>query len=138
MHHKNQAAASSCVALVTLTADRLDVRIGGRKNVFPARPLRFLPSGTKEGVDLKRERDGVDGIAEQYRDRKIDRREFFKRAGALGVSMSAASALLASPAYAREQKGATARVTRGGTFIEGYDRDFTKMDTVQSGWADPG
>lgn len=90
---------------------------------------------------MKRERGSVDGIVEEYRDRKIDRREFFKRAGALGVSMSAASALIASPAFARGLRGASplaASITKGGTFIEGYDRDFTKMDSVQSGWADPG
>ena len=29
-------------------------------------------------------------------------------------------------------------MTTGGNFVEGYDRDFTKMDPVQSGWADPG
>ncbi|HZR93185.1 MAG TPA: ABC transporter substrate-binding protein [Gaiellaceae bacterium] len=87
---------------------------------------------------MQREVDAVREIVEQYHDRKIDRREFFKRAGALGLSMSAASALVASPAYGRARGARLAGVTRGGTFIEGYDRDFTKMDTVQSGWADPG
>jgi len=28
-------------------------------------------------------------------------------------------------------------VKRGGTFIEGYDRDFAKMDTVLTTWDDP-
>ena len=89
-----------------------------------------------------RERDRVEGIVEEYTEQRIDRREFFKRAGALGLSMSAASALLAQPAFARgtgaAPEGVAAAVKRGGTFIEGYDRDFTKMDTVLSGWADPG
>lgn len=86
-----------------------------------------------------REGDSVEGLVGEYAERKIDRREFFKRAGALGLSMSAAGALLASPsAFARRGRTAAAGVTRGGTFIEGYDRDFTKMDSVQSGWADPG
>jgi peptide/nickel transport system substrate-binding protein len=100
-----------------------------------------MPAGTKEGLILKRERDRVEEIVGEYHDKGIDRREFFKRAGALGISMSAASALLASPAFARRE-GVDAvlapGVRRGGTFIEGYDRDFTKMDAVQSGWADPG
>jgi peptide/nickel transport system substrate-binding protein len=93
---------------------------------------------------LKPDRDGIDRIVDEYSERSIDRREFFKRAAALGVSMSSASALLAGPAFAREAgrravtAGLAAAVKRGGTFIEGYDRDFTKMDTVQSGWADPG
>ena len=93
---------------------------------------------------LKPDRDSVERIVGEYSERSIDRREFFKRAAALGVSMSSASALLAGPAFAREAgrravtAGLAAAVKRGGTFIEGYDRDFTKMDTIQSGWADPG
>jgi len=82
--------------------------------------------------------DSLARLAEEYAGQQIDRREFFKRAGALGLSMSAAAGLLASPAFARRQRQTLPGVKRGGTFVEGYDRDFTKMDTVQSGWADPG
>ena len=82
--------------------------------------------------------DSLDRLVEEYAGQEIDRREFFKRAGALGVSMSVAAGLLASPAFARRSRSTLPAVKRGGTFIEGYDRDFTKMDSVQSGWADPG
>jgi peptide/nickel transport system substrate-binding protein len=82
--------------------------------------------------------DSPESLLEQYAERRIDRRQFFKRAGALGLSMSAASALLAPIASAAGRATARPQVTRGGTFIEGYDRDFTKMDTIVSGWADPG
>jgi peptide/nickel transport system substrate-binding protein len=87
---------------------------------------------------LSGQQDPVEGLLEQYVEQRIDRRQFFKRAGALGLSMSAASVLLAPVASAARRAPAVAAVTRGGTFIEGYDRDFTKMDAVQSGWADPG
>jgi len=82
--------------------------------------------------------DSLESLLEQYAERRIDRRQFFKHAGALGLSMSAASALLTPVASAAGRALAAPQVTKGGTFIEGYDRDFTKMDTILSGWADPG
>lgn len=82
--------------------------------------------------------DSLESLLEQYAERRIDRRQFFKRVGALGLSMSAASAALAPIASAAGRSITSRQVTRGGTFIEGYDRDFTKMDTIVSGWADPG
>lgn len=88
--------------------------------------------------DDSRHEDSVESLVEQYCESHIDRRQFFQRAAALGLSMSAAGALLAGPAAARARRTGAGAVRRGGTFIEGYDRDFTKMDTVQSGWADPG
>jgi peptide/nickel transport system substrate-binding protein len=90
---------------------------------------------------VSRDQDSVERLIEEYAAEGLSRREFFKRAAALGLSMSAAGALLVSPASARTRaagKAATPSVTTGGNFIEGYDRDFTKMDPVQSGWADPG
>jgi ABC-type transport system substrate-binding protein len=59
-----------------------------------------------------------------------------KRAAALGIGASAAASLLA--AARPEAVAAQDQPVMGGEFVEGYDRDFTKMDTVQSGWADPG
>ena len=87
---------------------------------------------------MNRQQDSVERLVEEYAGGAVDRREFFRRAGALGITTTAAGALLASPALAGGKRLASPRVKRGGTFIEGYDRDFTKMDTVQSGWADPG
>ena len=82
--------------------------------------------------------DSLESLLEQYAERRIDRRQFFQHAGAIGLSMSAASAILAPVASAAGRAAAGKQITRGGTFIEGYDRDFTKMDTIVSGWADPG
>jgi len=90
--------------------------------------------------------ESLDGLLQEYIAERIDRRSFFKRAGALGLSASAAAGVLstygtiarAAAATLRAPVRAEARAKRGGTLIEGYDRDFTKMDTVQSGWADPG
>jgi peptide/nickel transport system substrate-binding protein len=93
---------------------------------------------SKEEAQLSGHDDSLESLLEQYAERRIDRRQFFKRAGALGLSMSAASALLAPIASAAGRAASGPQVTRGGNFIEGYDRDFTKMDTIVSGWADPG
>jgi ABC-type transport system substrate-binding protein len=88
---------------------------------------------------VSRQDESLEGLVEQYAGQEIDRREFFKRAGALGISVSAAASLLAAPsALGRGRRMFGPSIQRGGTFIEGYDRDFTKMDSVQSGWADPG
>ncbi|MCC6792457.1 MAG: hypothetical protein IT336_12275, partial [Thermomicrobiales bacterium] len=66
----------------------------------------------------------------------MSRRDFVRRAAALGLSIPAAAGLLATagPRLAAAQD----TPVQGGEFVEGYDRDFTKMDTVNSGWADPG
>jgi peptide/nickel transport system substrate-binding protein len=79
---------------------------------------------------------GVNSLVEDYLARKIGRREFVRGALVLGLSMSSAASILA--ACSTTSSTTTTTVTKGGTFIEGYDRDFTKMDTVLSGWADPG
>jgi peptide/nickel transport system substrate-binding protein len=92
--------------------------------------------------------DGIGELVAGYLDRRIDRRQFMQRAIAAGASASAAAAMLAamgSRVSASSGSGAAAasnisdqaapRV--GGTFIEGYDRDVSKMDPVVSPWADP-
>jgi peptide/nickel transport system substrate-binding protein len=82
-------------------------------------------------------RDGLKSLVEEYRQAGMSRRQFVKRAAALGISAPAAASLLAvaapRPAMAQDETPQT-----GGRFTEGYDRDFTKMDPVLSGWADPG
>ena len=71
------------------------------------------------------------------RDSGLSRRELMKRAAAIGVSAQVVAAIAAATtqidASAQDMEPQT-----GGTFTEGYDRDFTRMDPVQSGWADPG
>jgi peptide/nickel transport system substrate-binding protein len=80
---------------------------------------------------------GVGNLVEEYLGQKIGRREFVRQALALGLTLSSAAAILAA-CTSSSNSPASATVVKGGTFIEGYDRDFTKMDTVLSGWADPG
>jgi len=109
------------------------------------------------------EKGEVEDLLEDYTARRITRRQFFARSAALGVSVSFAAALLAAcggddeaaappaeeppagepPAEAPSSTGAPAEEpagapVTGGQLVEGYDRDFTKLDTVQSNWADPG
>ncbi|MGH3217440.1 MAG: ABC transporter substrate-binding protein [Streptosporangiaceae bacterium] len=75
-----------------------------------------------------------------YKSGGLSRRSFFKTAGAFGISASAVSTLLAacSSASSPAASGAnTGKPVRGGTFREGYDRDFTPPNTVNSAWADP-
>src|SRR4051812_10837440 len=82
------------------------------------------------------ERTGISRLVADYQRARVNRRDFMKRAAALGMSAPVAAGLLASagPRLAAAQD----TPVQGGQFIEGYDRDFTKMDTVNSGWADPG
>lgn len=127
--------------------------------------------------------DSVEKLVDDYAARGVSRRQFFKRAGALGLGMSAAGALLAAcggsddnaspapaepapapapapsepapapapaesapapapapeePAPAPEPAPAAGEPVPGGQLIEGYDRDFSPLDTVASPWADPG
>lgn len=79
---------------------------------------------------------GVNNLVADYLARRIGRRDFVRQAVILGLSLSSAAAILAACTSSGSSTSAT--VKTGGTFIEGYDRDFTKMDTVLSGWADPG
>ncbi len=93
---------------------------------------------------MNRYERSVETLIGQYEDREIDRREFFKRAGAFGLSMSAAGAILAnvrsgSAAAARMRSTAPAFVAarKGGTLREGYDRDVSRLDPVNTTWWDP-
>jgi peptide/nickel transport system substrate-binding protein len=80
---------------------------------------------------------GVNNLVSDYLAKRIGRRDFVRQAVILGLSFSSAAAILAACSNSSNNNSSTT-VKTGGTFIEGYDRDFTKMDTVLSGWADPG
>jgi peptide/nickel transport system substrate-binding protein len=80
---------------------------------------------------------GLDALLSAYAGRQLGRRAFVKRAAALGLSVPAATALLAAQAP-HAASAQDAEPQPGGRFTWGYDRDFTKMDPVSSGWADPG
>lgn len=80
--------------------------------------------------------DGIGELVAGYLDHTISRRQFMQRAVAAGASIPAAAALLASMSTrVAAQDAMEPRV--GGTFLEGYDRDVSKMDPVASSWADP-
>ena len=79
----------------------------------------------------------VETLIDDYVALRIDRREFFKRAGAIGISMSAAGALLARVGSARSAGFAAAGPRKGGILREGYDRDVNRCDPVNTAWWDP-
>lgn len=80
--------------------------------------------------------DALRSLVADYQSARLSRRQFVRRAALLGLSVPAAASLLAAagplPALAQQEP------QTGGRFTVGYDRDFTKMDPVQSNWADPG
>ena len=92
--------------------------------------------------------DAVERLIGDYVDRKIDRRQFFKRGAALGLSFGAIGSLLAArgggaeaapppPAEsAARTPAAGGKPTVGGILREGYDRDVSRLDPVNTTWWD--
>lgn len=88
---------------------------------------------------------------DEYLAGQLDRRAFFQRASALGLSMSAAATLLAACASGNSGGHSSsapvvtatstsvnpADIKKGGQLVEGYDRDFSKIDPVLTPWDDP-
>jgi peptide/nickel transport system substrate-binding protein len=75
-----------------------------------------------------------------YASGRVSRRSFLKAAAAVGVSASAANTLLAACSSTSTSSGKATHPGKpisGGTFREGYDRDFTPPNPVNSAWADP-
>ncbi|RDI73623.1 ABC-type dipeptide transport system periplasmic component [Gaiella occulta] len=89
---------------------------------------------------MAREGDRIDQLVDQYLSDGLDRREFFKRASALGLSLGFAGTLLAGLDRGSVAHAATRRSAAvvGGTLREGYDRDVSRMDPVNTTWWDPG
>src|SRR5579871_3035844 len=93
---------------------------------------------TKGGWDVSIDDSSVEHLVEDYRARKVSRRAFFQRAAALGLSGSAAAGVLAAAARASAGGASAATaIKKGGQLIEGYDRDFSKIDPVLTTWDDP-
>jgi peptide/nickel transport system substrate-binding protein len=83
---------------------------------------------------------------------QVSRRVFVRRAAAIGVSLPTISAILAAcggedgnddagSAGAPATAGDPSKLTPGkpgGTLREGYDRDFSRMDPINTTWYDPG
>ena len=87
---------------------------------------------------------GVHEALDAYLTRGLSRRVFLQRTGLLGLGAVASASVLAactssSPAAQSSGTGSTPAGTpkTGGTFREGYDRDFTPPDPVANSWADP-
>jgi len=80
-------------------------------------------------------KDELNNLMAAYKPGGMSRREFIQHAIMLGMSVPAATSFMASAARVAAQDEMAP--VQGGTFIEGYDRDFNKIDPVQSPWADP-
>lgn len=91
-------------------------------------------------MGVQDQRAAISALMAGYAEQRLGRRAFVQRAVGLGLSVPAAAGLLASMAPGAAQVAAAqdAEPVTGGRFTWGYDRDFTKMDPVASGWADPG
>jgi peptide/nickel transport system substrate-binding protein len=87
--------------------------------------------------------ENITEVINQYSSNRLSRRDVLKRAGALGIAASVVGPLLAacsssgSSASASSGGGASGKPNVGGTFREGYDRDFTPPNPVANAWADP-
>jgi peptide/nickel transport system substrate-binding protein len=84
----------------------------------------------------------LEEIINDYLQARVSRRGFLVRAGALGLSALTAGSILAACGGESSSGGAspvaTSSPVTGGTFREGYDRDFSPLDPVYSNWDDPG
>jgi peptide/nickel transport system substrate-binding protein len=87
---------------------------------------------------LEGQMDSVERLVDAYSEGSLSRREFVKRATALGLTMSAISGLLAEAAGAATGRFKRAAPKQGGTLKEGYDLDFSRMDPIATTWYDPG
>jgi peptide/nickel transport system substrate-binding protein len=80
----------------------------------------------------------IETLVAQHASRQLSRRSLLKRAGALGLTAGAIGPLLAAcGTSASPGASASGKPVRGGTFKEGYDRDFTPVNPVANAWADP-
>lgn len=94
---------------------------------------------------MQQESGNISEVIDKYAAKRLSRRDVLKRAGMLGIAASAVGPLLAacsssdSPGTGASASGSGAAGTpkTGGTFREGYDRDFTPPNPVANSWADP-
>jgi len=79
----------------------------------------------------------LDRLMSEYEAKGISRREFLRGALILGLSIPAASSFLATASKVLAQDASAGTPVSGGTFVEGYDRDFSKVEPIAPGWDDP-
>jgi peptide/nickel transport system substrate-binding protein len=78
----------------------------------------------------------TDSFEDAYGLGNLSRRDFVKAGLAAGISMPTIMSLLV--ACEGEGGETTAPGKRGGTLVEGYDLDFSRMDPIATTWYDPG
>ena len=96
---------------------------------------------------MQQESGNISEVIDQYAAKRLSRRDVLKRAGLLGIAASAVGPLLAAcsssnssgtgSSTASGSQAAVGTPKTGGTFREGYDRDFTPPNPVANSWADP-
>src|SRR5687768_1104625 len=91
----------------------------------------------------------LEDLVADYERGGVDRRAFIRRAAFIGLSLPTISSVLAAcggsddGAPAQDKLPATGEVGKqaegrpGGTLREGYDRDFSRMDPINTSYYDP-
>ena len=85
----------------------------------------------------------IDDLIDQYSRRQISRRDFFRRAGQIGIGATGAAWLLAACGGSSSSSSSSSAATsgtpvKGGTLREGYNRDVSPIDPVGTTWWDAG
>jgi len=86
---------------------------------------------------IEKNQEEISRLMSEYRAKGISRRDFMKRALILGMAAPVATSFLANAAPAMAKSAASQSPVKGGTFIEGYDRDFQPVEPISPGWDDP-
>lgn len=83
----------------------------------------------------------ISEVVDQYASKRLSRRDVLRQAGILGISASVIGPVLAACGSSSPSPSASSTSSgvpkSGGTFREGYDRDFTPPNPVRNNWADP-
>ncbi len=80
--------------------------------------------------------DSFEKVVSAYEAGRISRRDFVRQGVVLGLSMPTIIGVMAACAGDEGEKATPGK--RGGTLVEGYDLDFSRMDPIATTWYDPG
>ena len=91
---------------------------------------------------MKSGEEALDSLVASHAEGHLSRRDVLKRGAALGFAASSVSSALAatnatSALAATGRAASAAKPRRGGTLIEGYDRTFSPITTINAAWVDP-
>jgi peptide/nickel transport system substrate-binding protein len=83
--------------------------------------------------------DQITSSLAAYLDGRLDRRAFLQKMAAIGVGATSAASLLAACGGSGSSASSTtaAQIVKGGILHEGYNRDVSRPDPVNTFWADP-